>query len=273
MMSWSEDSVSKTGWAEMCDERWCAHLVTPDVPVFSQPRLLSLNNPDRLLCRQLNIKPGRFVMLCILFLINLQYRHTHLTTILPVAACFQLLIGMLLIGICIWGNRLYPHNWSLDGIVEACLVHQAIYKVGWMRALHSSMCSWATFTFIPPPHLSCFYLSLLNPSVPILSVCVFVWMMTQSEAFDTVQKKDDENQGEMPQHSLKSDLRWQTLRPQRMMPHMLTVLPCCCVEALGNDTLQGRKMCFALNMQPFSYKMFSLTSRRPCCLSLKDFWS
>lgn len=127
--------------------------------------------------------------------------------------------------------------------------------------------------FIPPPRLSCFYLSLLNPSVPILSVCVFVWMMTQSEAFDTVQKKDDENQGEMPQHSLKSDLRWQTLRPQRMMPHMLTVLPCCCVEALGNDTLQGRKMCFPLNMQPFSYKMFSLTSRRPCCLSLKDFWS
>lgn len=35
--------------------------------------------------------------------------------------------------------------------------------------------------------------------------------------------------------------------------------------------LKGWRWCvFALNMQPLSYRMFSLTSRPPCCLCLKD---
>lgn len=97
------------------------------------------------------------------------------------------------------------------------------------HVLLTNMFSQHVFLFC----LSSFYLSLLNPSVLIVSVSVCmrvrVWMMTQSVTFDTVQKKDDENQGEKPNIHLsqtwadKHSHHWPP--PQRMMPHMFTALP------------------------------------------------
>lgn len=40
------------------------------------------------------------------------------------------------------------------------------------------------------------YLLPLHPLADGLSVCVCIWQITQSEASDAAQKKDDENQGE-----------------------------------------------------------------------------
>ncbi len=113
--------------------------------------------------------------------------------------------------------------------------------------------------FIPPP-LSLIFLSFsFQPLSPCpycvcVRVCVCVCVCVCECACECVCVNDDSERSiwHCPkerwwkpewkaQQSINSDLRWQTLRPQRMIPHMLTVLPCFCVEALGNDTWQGWK--------------------------------
>lgn len=148
-----------------------------------------------------------------------------------------------------------------------------------MCALHRNMCFWATcspsiYFSSSVSHLCIFLFS--NPSVPVL-LCVRPCVSDDSErSIWHCPKERWRKPGWKAPHSFKSYLRWQTLRPQRMMPHMLTVLPCCCVSDTKKWHLtEVKTLRFALNMQPFSYKMFALTSRPPCCQSLTDIclWS
>jgi len=95
-----------------------------------------------------------------------------------------------------------PRKQSLDGIVEACLGLPVEYKAGWML-LCTATCALrqhVLLTFISPAlSLLFLYFSRLFPSPPLLGVCVCVCVNDDSqEAFDTVQKRDDENQGEKP---------------------------------------------------------------------------
>lgn len=128
--------------------------------------------------------------------------------------------------------------------------------------------------------LSSFYLSLLNPSVLILSVTVCLCERWLRVKHLTLSKR------KMMKTRVKSPT-FIKVRPELINTpttdrhrsgwcHTCSWhCPRCCVEAPGNDTWQGWKMCFAPNMEPFSCKMFSLTSRPPCCLSLEDIclWS
>lgn len=74
-------------------------------------------------------------------------------------------------------------------------------EAGWTRALQSSMnsratCSPAIFysSFCSVAHLPIFLFS----APLVLSVCMCLSVVRQSEIFDTVLKKDDENQAEKP---------------------------------------------------------------------------
>jgi len=127
------------------------------------------------------------------------------------------------------------------------------------------MCCWAT---ISPRILSSSSVSSLYLSIVSVPACV----SDDSEgSLWHCPKEWWRKPGWRAPHSLKSDLRWQALRPQQLMPHMLTVAPSCCVESLRKWHLTRVQMlCFALNMQPFTCKMFLLTSRPSCCLSLID---
>lgn len=71
------------------------------------------------------------------------------------------------------------------------------------HTLYSNMAPKATFFSFTFPLIFFFYLSLFNLQVQsfghvCISVCVCVYVMIHSEAFDTFKKKADENQSEKP---------------------------------------------------------------------------
>lgn len=124
-----------------------------------------------------------------------------------------------------------------------------------------------------PQHLfllSSFYLPLFNPSVPVLSVCACVciceWWLRAKHL--TLSKR------KMMKTRVKSPT-FIKVRPE-MTNTQTTVDAATHVNSIALLLYRSTRkwhltrveMCFALNMQPFSYKPFPLTSRPPCCLSL-----
>lgn len=132
------------------------------------------------------------------------------------------------------------HVWLAGGLKE-----------GWMCVLHSNMCSWATCSSSIYSSSSVSSHLFICPLYVCLSVllCVYVCLFVPVCDWWLRVKHLTLSRKPMMKTRVKST-EFIKVRPEMtntqttgLMPHMLTVLPSCCVETLRDDTWQDWKCC------------------------------